>query len=782
MKEGSEVRTVAVNKAPFVNLLAAGTVVVGGLGEVVLGDSLSELESLADKAKKEAKLPLQDQPQEKSITKGAKEGAVAAKPQEVAKKPKVDAAKRAESLGLLSRVSVNAAGAVTLMNGAKLWDETQESALGKVLIELLEENEVNVNDPAGPAAQIAPLLAEELMLVLGDGGSKQVSNLLDLSNWSDEYQVALMMDLLAMSLGGIEAGGDALRHGGASPFAPFKMGFEDNPDFLLNFASAVEMPPVLLGFRVSDDEKRGEYGAMLGMGIGMGLNFAAESMPFLSESSFEHAGISFNGAAIEGKQLVESLEDEIGLRGALEEVMDPAAAEDFIDTLKEKSLILAAGVSDEAIYLYLGNEEAAIPLAQEGEASLAGSDLLSFAVEYLAEDLLSVSWASEELMSAAAEGRPILGSHIEGVRHGLSQSKVFGETKKFEGLLDKLEVAEKSLLKLNQYTPAGTLSYLRGDGLHTESFGGVIEGFYDWEKPLTLSSDSDNAFLSVQWAESKAGREMTTEYLETAFEAAYEAATVLSKRSDLKGDLADYKEGFLLFDTKLKTDFFSLYKGLGVTRAGVGSETLMEVDLQGSWPTLPNLPETVIEEGLAPRISFVSAVTDRAKLTESWKEVEKAIGNLVKIGGELAEQEIPMQKPMSSQANDLVTWFFPIPMQTDDFVPSVTLNDEVIVLGTSKKRAIALANIAQEKPVVPKSGVSVVVNFDPLQQFLSSWLKLAEENPEKLFVESDLEHFFIESGDYVEQVITAMGEMDSWRSHIRMEEGVLRSTSHLMTK
>ena len=88
----------------------------------------------------------------------------------------------------------------------------------------------------------------------------------------------------------------------------------------------------------------------------------------------------------------------------------------------------------------------------------------------------------------------------------------------------------------------------------------------------------------------------------------------------------------------------------------------------------------------------------------------------------------------------------------------------------------------REKPVVPKSGVSVVVNFDPLQQFLSSWLKLAEENPEKLLVESDLEHFFIEYGDYVEQVITAMGEMDSWRSHIRMEEGVLRSTSHLMTK
>ena len=91
---------------------------------------------------------------------------------------------------------------------------------------------------------------------------------------------------------------------------------------------------------------------------------------------------------------------------------------------------------------------------------------------------------------------------------------------------------------------------------------------------------------------------------------------------------------------------------------------------------------------------MVSPVTDRAKLAGSWDKMNTTLtGTLAKVS-EMTGQEIPMQKPISSDKDGNTTWFFPMPFFTDDFMPSVTVGDKWFVASTSKNQALDLIDKA----------------------------------------------------------------------------------------
>ena len=804
---------------PFRHLLTTGIIAIGGLSSPVFADGPSDLEALAQKARQAAQ-DTESKPapakKEKEENKPKKE---ANKPKAKAEKPKAkgkdkaklkaaenqelpkakqeklaeskkkakkakkaakpDPAKRAEALGLLSQVSADAQGVFTLYEGDRLWKEMLESQLGGVLKDYLAENDVNLEDAESPAAQMQSIFSEEFMVVVGDGTDLQTTNLLKLNNWSDKFEASMMMRLWAMGLGG-ENDDDAL-DAATNPFGQLEEAFTTDPKFALNLLTSMEMPPILIVARVSDDETRESYGMGLEMGAGMALTFAGEEYTFLSAGNFETGGVSFSGLEIDGAGLIDTFAEDMDLRSSLEEILDPATAQDFINTLKEKDLVIAGGSSDEAVYLYIGSRDADVPLVKEGQPSLTSTEGFAFTDAYLDKDILSVTWLSKDLVAASAKGQPILGSYLEGMTMELEKSKTFGDTTKLLSLISKTESAEKTLLGLNQYSATGSLSYLAEDGLYTENYGGVTEGAYDLETPFTLGTDSENAFLTAQWVESEAGVEAGSGYISSVGEMAYEMATILSKMPELDKEMEEYKKYFQLFDTKMKTDALSLYQGLDKAGSGMGYEGVMEIDLKGTWPTVPKVPSVIVEEGLAPRITLLSPVADGEKLSESWKEIEKSAANLLKTAGEIAGEKIPMQKPMSSQANELMTWFYPIPMQTDDFVPSVTLDNEVMALSTSKKRAIELARLSKQKPEA-MSGVYFTMNFKPMQEFLSAWIQLAEDNPEELLENEEMAEFYEENRKELKAVVEALDELDSWSTHMRLEDGKVRSSSHLKTK
>ncbi|MBK1834698.1 hypothetical protein [Roseibacillus ishigakijimensis] len=681
-------------------------------------------------------------------------------------------AKRVEALGLLATVSKNAAAVSTLKDGSALWKEIEESALGGLLVDTLAENDLDLRDAESPGAQVAALFAEEFIVAMGADTPRQAKNLMTLGNLGNEYQMAMMVSLMfgnpEMLLGG-------------NPFASWVEALQENPDFLVNLAASAEMPPILMAARISDDETRNQLAAMMAGGTQQVLAMAEDAAPFLSAAKAEQGGVNFEGLSIDGNQLITMLEEEDDLHGNLQQIVDPAAAQDIIDSLKKKDLCLMGGVSEEAIYLYLGSRPGDMPFAADPADSVIANADFDFVDEYLDEKLVSVTWANQALVEGSYRDQPLLANYVKGIRMGLGSAESIGDTSKLEAQLDKLLEVEKSYYELYSAQPVGAVTFMRGDGLHTESYGGVIDGSYDLSSEHQLGNLASEGFLTLQAVSSEEGLEVEGAFAEAIFQTAYQALLTISEMEEPPGEMAELAEGVSLFESKMKDDALGLWKGLRMTEEGLGREAILEVDLAGAWPTVPGVPDEVLENTKVPRLSFVSPITDGEKLAESWKTMDDAARKLLKTVSEMTGEKIPMQKPMSSQNDGLKTWFFPIPMQNDDFVPSVTLNEEVMIMSSSKQRAVALAEAAQAgKPGT--SGLVMTMNFAPLQAFLSEWLQVIEESPTEVLPDRDAADFFLIYQEEIKRAVEALEEFDSWQVHSRLEDGVLRTSSHFKTK
>ena len=145
-------------------------------------------------------------------------------------------------------------------------------------------------------------------------------------------------------------------------------------------------------------------------------------------------------------------------------------------------------------------------------------------------------------------------------------------------------------------------------------------------------------------------------------------------------------------------------------------------------PTVPGLPQLVVDEGKAPRIAMLAPIKDKKKLGDSWDNAEKALNGILKIVSEMTGENIPMQRPMSSEKNDLKTWFFPFPFQTDDFVLNVSVDEKNFFASTSKSYIQDLSAKLEKAEVDPAAkGAYFNVNFAALNAYLNDWIKLLEE-------------------------------------------------------
>lgn len=756
----------------------------------LLAEGPSDLEALAKKAREAAGQEVAQPPVPQDEVAEAQELEVDPKQLEVEPVPpikqpdaevvpvaeeaavEVDLAKRNEALGLISRVSPRATGVFSLSNGSRIWEEFNESYLGQIALERLAENDIDLTSPDGPGDIIGSVLGEQILFVVGEGTPAQTKNLISLNRWNDKFQFASFVSLLD---GGLL--NDAL---GAreNAFGSLFMGLQSDPDFLVNTLSASEMPPILLAAKVSDDEMR----EVLASGLSEGIEtLLAMGMPFLTAVNFEAGGVTFQGVSLDGEALIETFGESMNLKQSFEVYLDPAAAQDAVNTLKEKDLVIASGSSDDGIFLYLASRVDDIPLLKEGEVSLTSSEAFAFVDPYLDETLLGVNWVSESLVGSVYSDLEWLGSSIDGLLLGLESDKTLGDTDKLKTLLGEVQKLEKTVLSGYKYQPTGTVSFLTEKGLQAESFGGVIDPNYDWATPFTMSSQAQDSFLTVQAIENRKAADGQVAYLEGLSEAAYEMANVIQRAPQLPDEAEKFIEGFAVFNETMKTDAVALWQGLRGSEKGFGVESIFEIDLKGTWPTIPNVPEVVIEKGAAPRISIARTITDRAALEASWKEIEGAAGKLLKTVGEQAGQNIPMQKPMSSTSDGLKTWFYPIPMQTDDFVPSLTIDDKFAIFGTSKNRAIELAEIVKKAPG-KSSGVRVDMQFAPLQAFLENWLTIIAEDPAEIIKDEEALKNYLDSQKEIQNVVEALGGLQSYSYHLRLEDGVMRQSTFLNTK
>jgi hypothetical protein len=272
------------------------------------------------------------------------------------------------------------------------------------------------------------------------------------------------------------------------------------------------------------------------------------------------------------------------------------------------------------------------------------------------------------------------------------------------------------------------------------------------------------------------------ELLSSLGEAAYLLASRASDLDANDNDLREFGEGFKMFDQTVAKDLRTIWEALTIDWSeGTGNESAIIIDTKGSLPTVPGVPGALVEEGLIPRVAYVTPVTDRAKVSASWKKIEGAIKGLLKTVKEMEGPDIPMQA-IDDKTEDGVTYYTTqIQFSTPNARPVVGVSDQHFYLATSPK-FIGELNAAMSKPGPARSGSYTKVDFKAAGDFAKYWVKLLKDNADEIFANEFERDDFNANLPLVEKFLTAFGQLEEFTSHIREEDGETRTSIHFKMK
>ena len=690
---------------------------------------------------------------------------------------KASPADRAAALGFAKYLPAETEAFLGLYDGAGFVQELRESKIGKFVEKMAMQEGVDLDEiNQSPQAMMGlSLLKEEFFFTVGTGTDTQTKNLLSIQQLNNYYQMKAVVSMAAAGLKGEDFNDDQVMMDSYGHL------FRD-PKVTGAILESAQMPPIMLGCKISDEEMRMQLSGMTAGGLAEFLSMAGPEGENVAEAvQIENGETPFTGVRLVGEKVVAKMKEE-GAVEALSEFLDPATVEKILAQLAKKDLVVATGTVDEYLVIFLGSDASEFKLAESPEKSYVSNSQLAFVDSYLSKKLMMVMTISEPLMSALAEGseKAGLGNVAEGIKAGLAETDAFGDTQDLAVLLDLIGKQEQELYKMIDYS-AGTVVAYRDKGFKLEAVGGATSP----EVNLTAKhkfgklADLDGLFI---YGASVGNEEYATkalDYLDTIGEVAYLAAKKVTTLEIEDGDFNQFKEGFGMFDQILRNDLVQIWKALrDDIGGGMGAESALLVDLKGGLPTVPGVPSAVIDEATAPRVAFVADVKDRAKLGEGWNKVNGSIENLLKTASQLSGMQIPMQKPMTSEKDDLITYFFSIPAQTENAMLTASLDDNNFYATTSKTFTKELSALLKEGGS-DQTGAHLRVNFAPLRDYAKKTLAVIDKNAEEVFANNPGEkEDFQQALPQINEVIEALGDLKDLTVHTRIEGGRPRSSVH----
>ncbi len=618
-------------------------------------------------------------------------------------------------------------------------------------------------EPMGPAK----LFGTEFTVALGKSASEQTGNLLTMYRRMGYFQIRG----LAKAFVAAAKSGD---------FSELESSMRDqynqqlvkdllaDPESGVSLFGKMSMPPLYLAFRTSPDnlEPAAQQLAALTENLGM-LGDVVEAV------ELEKAGVKFAGQKVVGKKISEMLAES---REDMGEIIDAETFDKLSAEIARKDLVILSGALGDYVVLFIGGSTDDLNLTTDISRSLVANDSLAFCDAYAAKDLAAVIHGRKEMLDSVAASAGGLADLTEALRDGIAGSDSLGDTRDIEALLRLVGEREGVLRKLATNETLGMAAFFE-DGLKIETHGGSDNGAFDWKTANRMSSlgDSPDVVLFANMTSEAAYDEAARAYLEALMETGYAVAMKVSEVAGDSTELAGFKEASTIFDTKFRNDIVTMWQTFSGDFGGsLGNESAIVVDLKGSMPAIPGLPQSVVDEAKFPRLTVLAPVTDREKLAGSWQKMNSTATGILGTVSEMAGQDIPMQKPISSEKNGFTTWFFSMPFFNDDFLPSVTVGDEWFAASTSKNQALDLLDKAAGAKD-GKTGFHFAMNFQALRAFAGETVKVLENNSEATGVDKD---------DLAQavKIIEAMDEIESLTVHARRENGELRSSVHFKTK
>ncbi|MGJ8677426.1 MAG: hypothetical protein ACSHX0_07905 [Akkermansiaceae bacterium] len=692
----------------------------------------------------------------------------------------LSAEERAVKLGFAARLPENITTYSSLHNGRKAFDQLMKTDIGSfVLTRMAEEgvtlDELMTNDEAAP--QIA-MYSEEYFTAYGPGAGDDVEQVMQayerilfyLANVGVHSADVMLKDVENFNPMQLQAMLMPLSNG------PLK----NAPSDLINLFAKFNMPAVYQGAKVSNAESRELVLAQMDQGI----SILSLNEDFSEPIKFTRNDVEFSGYKISGEKLsaeinAEKVED-------MSQVFDVKDITAFKETLAKKNLIVVTGVVGDYVLMFLGQSEEDLILVDKPSESFCARAELADLDPYLEKDLLSVNFADGEvtagLSSVEVIAYRLINAMTDGLRLGFGEAKSMGDLRDVEALLEHLTEQGKALVNMFSSSDQSVVSYIE-DGVKVESFGGSNVPSIDFTATHKLSSlegAAEGTVLFANWTSNEAYNTKVKEYIDTLMEATYMLSSRIAGLAIDVPDFAQFQGGQMMFDQMIRKDLVELSDALrGDMSEGVGAEGAFIIDLNGKLPRVPGLPDQIIEEGKMPRVAFVSTVADRSKLQSAWKRTNVVIENLLSTATKMTGKNIPMQVPMSSEKDGLKTWFVPIPFQNDDFVPSVSVSDELFFVSTSKLYSESLTERVQAGGGESRKGAYMHVDFNLLNQYIGDLFVMVEKNADELMPSDSAREDFIANKEMIQELLKALETMQGMTYHIRQDDGQTRVSLHL---
>jgi hypothetical protein len=722
-------------------------------------------------------------------------------PAPVAKAPAMSAEERAAKLGFVRHLPQDTEVVLAFHNGTKTADRVKASKLWKLVQEQMggvgmgmgaadeeameeeaaaQEDGAVVEaapaaDPAAPDEEKEPvgpagLFGTEFTMALGKTSADQLGNLLTVNRRMGYFQMrsAAKAFVAAMKSGDASGLAESFSNGYGTDLAKNLL---EDPESGIPLFEKAKMPPVYLAFKTAEADRA--VAAQQVASMVENVNLLGE---MVEPVEVETSGQTFLGFKILGTKVSAMMAED---RESMEEDLEAAKVDQLLAAVAKKDIVVVSGTVGDYVLLFFGGSVDDLKLAGAVSESLVATDALAFTDSYASKELAAVVYGQKEGMDTLIGAAGGLADMTNGLRDGLAGADGLGDTRDLEAMFKIVAEREAALRALSGNDSLGMVAFFE-EGLKIESYGGTDSGMVDWKATNKLAplGDSEDLLMFANVTADAAYDEKARAYFEALLETAY-AMTMKVAEAPVEGEqMAQFKAMAAMFDGKFRPDMVALWDAFGNDfGGGLGHESALVVDLKGGAPAVPGIPQAVVDKAKVPRISIVSPVTDRAKLAGSWDKMNTTLtGTLAKVS-EMTGQEIPMQKPISSERSGNTTWFFPMPFFTDDFLPSVTVGDKWFVASTSKNQALDLIAKADGGGAT-RDGLWFSMNFKTLEKYAQETSALIDENAEALMGAP----LTVQQKKTIKNAIAVLGDLDSLTAHSRREAGVLRSSVHFKTR
>ncbi len=679
----------------------------------------------------------------------------------------LSAQKRAELVGFAGHLPAATEYLISIHNGSDAARRVMVSKIWKTFAGLSgmqpmagdDGDEMLEEAMQGPAA----MFAHEFTIAMGEGTSEQLEHLVLANSRLSYYQMSNLVKMLAAEIAKKRA--EESSSDGRIDDEQFLIDLINDEKSGVGLFEKINMPPMYVAFKTTEENRD-----RIAQTLASSLQFFGMFDGLVEPVDIKRGVSEFKGFRLNGANVAKEMEES---KGDMEDFMPPATADRLIKAIAKKDLYVASGLHGDYAVLFIGASPDDLKFAETPSSSLAGSNALAFCDIYAEKDLLAISYGqSKGLQQVIDTAKGNFADMSAGIRNGLASSDEFGDTRNIDALLRMVEESEATLHALGGVEGGGSVAFFE-EGLKIESYGGYDSGYNNWkaENRLAVLGENPGVMLFANVTSNLAYDNAMREYVETLFETLYAGAMKMSELPIEDSDFEKFKVYMQMFDAKFRVDLLSFWDGFSKGFDGsLGQERAFVVDLQGSMPAFPGVPQEMVDSAKFPRATWIAPVLERSKLAGSWEKMNSSMTSIAKTLSEMFDHEFPMQKPLSSEKNDTKTWFFPMPFFNDDFLPSVTVSDKWFAASSSKLQALDLINKA-EAGGATSQGAVIRADFTELRDYAKQMTALMAKNNKNLPVDQgDLKK--------VDAIIDAFSELDSMNIHVRREGGQLRSSFH----